>query len=441
MTDTEIFNLGTVGMMCTRQGLNVLSAGLAGERIVFTKLAIGDGILDVKSDSEYRNTVLNLTAMKNWRMDLPIVENVNKGDGTMLLHAIKTNAEIAEGFFAREQAVFAIDQSTGNEILYAYRNSGDNSSFLPSNTGPVAKTIDLGIVTVIQNAQNVEAILDASFAYVSLADFKLHVDSDHPHLNIPNHYGNVTATNAFWAANEDNHLYQISVDNARQAILGDAAELIPSLGKTIKDNQAKIDELKIISDAKNELGLDANMMIVEDFNPATEIDIFKVKVLSCAQNGKIIGVQSDEGIIVGQFYWISDGNNQELVQVTGAVYSTDYFHVELADRLTYAYNNNTVYLYRTTAFKGVETVDKKSVNWTPAASFKGISANIERVKFLDTSKKNRLALQIEGEGFVTKDGYFTLTNDEGTFTYTDGGDESQEWVTNEDMDELFARFS
>ena len=243
--------------------------------------------------------------------------------------------------------------------------------------------------------------------------------------------------------NQDNHLYQMSVENARQAILGDAAELIPSLGKTIKDNQSKIDELKIITDAKNELGLDANMMIVEDFNPVTEIDNFKVKVLSCAQNGKIIGVQTDEGIIAGQFYWISDGYNQELVQVTGSVYSTDYFHVELAERLTYAYNASTVYLYRTTAFKGVETVDKKSVSWTPSTSFKGISANIERVKILNTSKKNRAALQIQGEGFVTKDGYFTLTNDEGTFTYTEGGgdDENQEWVTDADMDELFSRFN
>ena len=442
MTDTEVFSLGTVGMLCTRQGLNVLSAGLAGERIVFTKLAIGDGILEVASDNEYRNAVLNLTEMKNWRMDLPIVENVNQGNGLMLLHAIKTNAEVAESFFAREQAVFAIDQSTGKEILYAYRNSGDNSSFLPSNTGPVAKTIDLGIVTVIQNAQNVEAILDQSFAYVSLADFKSHVDSEHPHLNTPNYYGKVTATNAFWVTNQDNHLYQMSVENARQAILGDAAELIPSLGKTIKDNQSKIDELKIISDAKNELGLNANMMIVEDFNPVTEIDMFKVKVLSCAQNGKIIGVQTDEGIITGQFYWISDGYNQELVQVTGSVYSTDYFHVELAERLTYAYNTNTVYLYRTTAFKNVATVDKKSVSWTPSTSFKGISANIERVKILDTSKKNRAALQIDGEGFVTKDGYFTLTNDEGEFEYIEGGgDEGQEWVTNEEMDELFSRFN
>ena len=443
MTDTEVFSLGTVGMLNTRQGLNVLSAGLAGERIVFTRLAIGDGILEAESETEYRGKILELTEMKNWRMDLPIVECTNQGNGLMLLHAIKPNAEVVEGFFAREQAVFATDQSTGKEILYAYRNSGDYSSFIPANTGPVSKTIDLGVVTVIQNAQNVEAILDTSFAYVALAEYRAHEESAHPHPNTPNFYGKVSATNAFWVTNEDNHIYQMSVDNARQMILGDAAELIPSLGKTIKDNQSKIDELKIISDAKNELGLDANMMIVEDFKPVTEIDTYKMKVLSCAQNGKIIGVQSDEGIIIGQFYWISDGFNQELVQVTGAVYSTDYYHVELAERLTYAYNTSAVYLYRSTVLNEAETVDKKTVQWTPAKSFKGIPANIEREKVLNTRKSNRDAFQITGEGFLTKDGYFTLTNDEGEFEYIEGGGDesgSQNWVTDEDINELFSRF-
>ncbi len=65
-TETATFNLGTVGMLCTRKGLNVLSAGLTGERIVFTKLAIGDGILDVTSDSEYRVAILDKTDMTNW---------------------------------------------------------------------------------------------------------------------------------------------------------------------------------------------------------------------------------------------------------------------------------------------------------------------------------------------------------------------------------------
>lgn len=437
-TETATFNYD-IGMLCTKLGLNVLSEGLTGERIIFSRVSIGDGILEVTSESEYRTVVLEMTDLINWRMDLPIAEITNRGDGTMLLHCIKTNAEVVESFFAREVGVWAIDIKTNQEVLYAYRNSNDRSSFIPSNTGVVAKTIDLGVVTVIQNATQVSAILSQDFAYVSMADYKIHVDAEHPHPNMPNYYGNVYDTNAFWAANHDKHLYQMSVDNTRHVILGDAAELIPSLGKTITDNQSKINTLKIISDAKNELGLDANMMIVEDFKPATEIDVFKLKVLSCAQNGKIIGVKSDEGIIAGQYYWISDGNNQELVKVIGAVYSTDYYHVELAERLTYGYNLSTVYLYRSTVLDNTATVDKKWLSWTPKYTFKGISANIERVNYLDTSQYNRAALNISGEGVVTRDGYFTLTNDEGSFEYTPDEDAGQAWVTQPDIDTLFAK--
>lgn len=436
-TATAVFNLGTVGMLCTKQGLNVLSAGLTGERILFTRLAIGDGILEVESDAEYRAKVLDMSEMINFRMTLPIVENVNQGDGTMLLHAIKPNAEVSEGFFSREQAVFAMDQTTGEEILYAYRNSGDTSSFIPSNTGPVEKVIDLGIVTVIQNAKNVDAVLDASFAYVSMADYKIHVDSEHPHLNTPNHYANVTATNKFWVTDEDNHLHQMSAENVRQVILGNEAAEISSLGRTITDTQDKVDALKIFSDAKNELGLDANVLLVEDFNPMTEIDALKVKVLSCAQNGRLIGVETDDGIILGQNYWISDGFSQELVKVTGVTYSTDYYHVQLAEGLTYGYNAETTYLYRTTITATTQVADKKEITWSPSTSFKGIQANIGREIIFNTSQSNKLALQIEGDGIVTRDGYFTLTNSEGSFVYSDTPTDELEYLSEEEIRRLF----
>ena len=116
-TETATFTLAKAGMLNTRQGLDVLAQGLLGETITFTKLAIGDGILNVTTEGDYREEILNLTSMLNWRMDLPIVEMKNQGDGRVLLHAIKPNADVAEGFFAREQAVFAIDPRTGEEIL------------------------------------------------------------------------------------------------------------------------------------------------------------------------------------------------------------------------------------------------------------------------------------------------------------------------------------
>ena len=160
MADTETFTLGSTGVLCTKQGLNVLSEGLTGERILFNRVAIGDGVMQAESISDYCQKVLDMTEMINWRMDIPIVEAKNLGNGEMLLHVINNNALVPEGFFARERAVFAIDPKTGKEILYAYINTGDASGFIPGNTGPVIKMIDFSVHTTIQNVKNVVAVID-----------------------------------------------------------------------------------------------------------------------------------------------------------------------------------------------------------------------------------------------------------------------------------------
>ena len=401
-TETTTFELGDVGVMCTRRGLNVLSAGLTGERILFSRVAIGDGRLNVATREEYNRTVLNMTEMVNWQMDLPIAECKNLGNGYMMLHVTKNNAEVPEGFFARERGVYAIDQQTGQEILYAYINTGDASSFIPSNTGPVSKIIDFSVYTVIQNASKVEVILDASFAYVGLQRFLDHVQSDHPHKNTPNFYGKVSDADRFWVTNFDNNLYQISVDNVKDILLSEVNE-------KLAENQRRIKELETVNQAKNELGLDANLMVVEDFNPATEIDNVMAKVISCARGGRLIGVENVEDIIVGRQYWIADGVNQEIVQIKGVAYSTDYYHVQLERALTYDYLDK-VYLYRTTFTN--ESADSKSISWS-GKSFKGIAANISRTLTLDTSQ----AFTIEGDGILTQDGYFSLTQDYGILGY------------------------
>lgn len=413
-TETATFSLAKMGMLNTAVGLDVLAEGLRGERIIFTKLAIGDGELNVTNEGEYRDAILNMTSMVNWRMDLPLVEIKNQGNGSVKIHAIKPNAEVAESFFAKEQAVFCLNPRTGKEILYAYRNSGVSSDFIPANTGPVTKMIDLTITTIIQNAQHVEAILDASFAYVALSEYKAHVDSEHPHPNTPNHYLNVTDADKFWVTNNDNHLHQMSVGNVKAMLLGDLTE-------KISDNESKLKELEIFTLAKNELGLDANLMIVEDFAPATEIDNFSVKVVSCARGGRLIGVESASDIVKGAYYWITDGVNQEMVQIKGVAYSTDYYHVTLEQALTYDYNVSTAKLYRTT-YTG-RLAEKKALSWS-GQTFKGIEANIERQLLLDTVNSNKGAFRISCDGYLTTDGYYTLTQDKGRMTT--GGTEVEE---------------
>ena len=428
MTDMEIesttYLMGSTGMLCTAEGLDVLSEGLLGKEILFTRVALGDGELSAESEEDYRAKVLNLTEMINWRIDVPIVEMTNQGNGKMLLHAMKDNAEITDSFFAREQAVFAKHPVTGKEILYSYRNSGDQSSFIANNLGPVARVLDIGLITVIQNAQNVNAVIDASFAYTAQKDFREHVTSEHPHPNTPNHYSDVADADHFWVTLNDSHLHKLSVDNARQILIGDTA---------VDD-----DDLKLLI-AEKELGLDCNVLIVDELNPPTELDEFTCKVVSCARGGRLIGIDSVDGITKGAYYWITDGVNQELIQVAGVAYGVDYYRVTLEVALTYDYTDAK--LYRTTYTD--KTGEKKFLKWIPRTVFTGIEANIERDIWADTTQANSAAVKIEGEGYMTSSGYMTLEKDfKGNYSSSTGNPGSEtggiqyEDITEEDIQDV-----
>lgn len=422
MTDTATFNIDAVGMLNTRLGLDVLSEGLLGKEILFTRVALGDGELAAESDEEYREKVLNLTELVNWKFDLPIAEMKNQGDGKVWLNAIKDNADIADGFFAREQAVFAKHPATGKEVLYSYRNSGDKSSYIPGNLGAVTKVINLGIYTVIQNAKNVNAIIDASFAYTSRTDFNSHVESEHPHPNTPNHFADVTNADHFWVTLNDNHLHKLSVDNARQILLD--------------GTNADDDALRLLI-AEKELGLECNVLMADELNPATELDEFTCKVVSCARGGRLIGIDTVDGIVKGAYYWIADGVNQELIQIAGVAYGTDYYRATLEVALTYDYNNAK--LYRTTYHD--KLVDKKYLKWIPRTVFNGIEANIERDVYADTTQANSAAVKIEGEGYMTQSGYMTLRKEfKGEYSSSTGNPGSEtggiiyEDITEADVD-------
>ena len=392
MTDTEIFELGTLGMLCTRQGLNVLSNGLAGAQILFTRGAIGDGILEVENETQYRQLILEMSEMINHKMDLPIIECVNQGGGTAFIHFLKDNAELEKGFFAREIALYAIDQATGEEILYAYRNSGDMSSFIPANTGPVTKVIELSITTVIQNAPDVKAILDNSFAYVSQRKFDDHVNAEHPHPNIPNHYENVSTTNAFWVANSDTDLHLMNLSDTKKLLLTD-------LDNSVAENDSRLYQLELFNQAKRDLGLDpVNFLLIEDFGEPSFVDSVTVQITSYVKGGKIIGVASVAGLVIGKKYIISDDDSAQLVTIKNISYANGYYRVETEEALQFDFLDNVK--FRRTTFFNTEDIDKRYFEWQPARGFTGISANEERELELDSA-------EIEGEGYI-QDGYFSL---------------------------------
>lgn len=376
-----------IGMRLTRAGSNLLAKGMLGKEIKFTRGALGSGEFDYETEA-----VFDLTEMRKYEMDIPI-ESIKKiGDGTVKIVCHKTNAEVYDGFPAREHAVFATDPDTGKEILYSYCNVGEEYSFIPSNNSPVTKDIKFSYVTIIRDAENVTAVLDLSFAYTSTTDFNDHINSKHPHPNTPNHFDDVTSTSRLWATDEDNHLHQISVNNLKEILRENTAET----------ETAVSDEGKIFR-ALNELGLNANLLIIEDFEGESVTDNYKIKVTSSAENGRLLGLESVDDLKTGAYYTISDGYNQEVVQIASIRYNISGYHAQLVNRLDNSYDWNATCLYRTTN----AGADKKVLSWK-AAGFGGVEANIARVLPLETAIENAQDFEISGDGILDVDGTFTL---------------------------------
>ena len=373
----------------TRLGKIALAKALTGKELKFIFVKIGDGDFDYDTES-----VFDVEDLRQYRMTLPLTSVKQLGDGTVYVKAKLSNAEVYDEFCAKEHGLYVQDPDTGEEILYGYKNDGEAYTFVPSNVGPAIMDIEVEYVIEISDAENVTAVIDLSVAYINTADFQEHIDAAHPHPNTPNHYDDVADADAIWVTDHDNHLHKMSVNNFKTQLREEVSE---TAEKTLSEEE-------IVARAKAELGLDANMLIVEDFKNPDTLDNFKIRVTSSAENGLLLGVESIDSLTTGSLYIISDGVNQEVVKVSSVVYNISGIHVRLSERLTYAYDWGSTYLYRT-AYSGSE---KAALIWTPDAGFGGVSANIARTITLNTSVDKANDFDIEGNGYLTVDGYFTL---------------------------------
>lgn len=383
--------MSSPGMRLTRAGKLALAASLTGKELNFRRIEIGSGDFDYETEN-----VADLTELRHFEMALPLTKVEVQGDGTCYLQAHLDNASVYQGFPAREHGLIAIDPITGEEILYSYRNSGDEYDFIPSNTGSAHKNIFVEYIVEIQDATEITATLDLSLSYVGTEDFDKHVNDKHPHPNAPSHYDDVTSTDAIWVADNDKHLHLMKLGNFKNL-------LAESEGATIPAARVLSDAEKIFN-AKTELGLDANMLIAEDFSEPDTVDSFKVRVTSSAENGRLLGVEDIEGIKTGAYYTLSDNINQEIVKIASLVHNISGYHARLAEPLLNSYDWQGAYLARTTT-GGAE---KKTLSWIPTAGFTGYEANIARTITLETQNDKKDDFEITDDGILTVDGFFTL---------------------------------
>lgn len=201
----------------TTAGLIVLAKGVAGQKINYTKIVLGDGCL------EEGQTPRTLTGVVSPKATVDITKLKINGDGTVAVGGIFTNGDETEGFYYRELGLYAEDPDPEvGEVLYCYGNCGDLAEWIPPTGGAtiVEKTID--IVTAIGTATNVTAYIPAD-AYATKEDYETY---------------KAIALAAQAIANE-------AIEIARQAVqtANEAKQATIDLNKAVTQNTSKIQTL------------------------------------------------------------------------------------------------------------------------------------------------------------------------------------------------------
>ena len=164
------------GTTLTNVGRDILTKALAGAKLTFSRIGIGDGVWDSGTNPE------QMVALKDEKKSLPIQELSVVGDGTTRLRFVLTNSGLTEGFFVREIGIFALDPDTQEEKLYAVAYA-ENPDFIPSDGVTKVESV-VDIYTVVSTAQSVTAVISDTVVLATKEDIKQHNESTSSHSDI-----------------------------------------------------------------------------------------------------------------------------------------------------------------------------------------------------------------------------------------------------------------
>lgn len=390
----------------TYQGLTLLAKAQTGQELHFTRVVMGDGtVLDGQD-------LRQLTGLVNPKLELPIQDVKVSGVGTTVMETKLKNINLTAGFFAKEVGIFALDGAT--EILYAVRNTGSDSEYIPAGGGSEVWDLIYDVVTVVDQATNITANINGDIAYVPRLDFNAHVESATPHLNAPSLKAAVTTTDKFWAqSNSDNHLHPMTVDDAKKLILGGDGSDITNMRSQIDQIGREQANMALALEAQ-QIYPDYNALLAEDFTNPDLVDQFSCAITSIVAGDDSIDVETLRGIVPGAWYTISDGVYQETCQVKSAVKNGSTYRLIMQSAIVNTYVSGQTYLYRSTA--EIQTSagqaegagDRRTALWQPTITWTGANANTTVTIPMSTTAANASDFTIAGDAAFTADGFVTL---------------------------------
>lgn len=160
------------GFVLTQTGQNLLAKAEEGKRLTFTKIELGDGQVQSGQD------ITKFTKLINTQLTVGISSVNAKGDGTVVISGIVSNASMKTGVWVREFGLFATVEG-GSEGLFAIMMD-TAPDYLPALTeGKAPITVDYNVVMGIGNASDVSVKVDpAGLVTVEVLNEKLTAESE-----------------------------------------------------------------------------------------------------------------------------------------------------------------------------------------------------------------------------------------------------------------------
>ena len=386
------------GMILTNAGRNLLAKALTGKQLLFTRAAIGNGDLGTRDPK-------TLTGLIAFKKELPIQSMRTAGTiGSAEVVLEMTNKGMTSGFFVKEYGLFARDPDTNSEILYSYRNMGAEAGYLEGDNGVDIISYTLSIVTVIDQAPNVTAIINNTNQYVTISRLEQRV------MDL---YANYAEPAGFWTFTDGDSLRirPATLAQARQALWGTA------------DVAGMNGRLERLEDALNQVILNLEILqgadekyshyMAEDFKDSSMLDTFSAAVTSIVAGDDSIDVAPIEGMIPGSLYTVTDGISKEVVQVESINIENGIQRIILTGKVAKTYILPSTQIYRTSARIDSQTAvgatARMKLSWEPTLVWKGTAASETFSVSAETTLNNSKAFTLSGGAVLNSSGLVSLS--------------------------------
>lgn len=364
-------------MTLTVAGYNLMARAINGEELHLSRVVFGDGELPEGVNLK------DLTALYSPKMELPIINKRIDGVGTCVLSAQIVNANVEEGFFAREVGVFATDMTNGEEVLYAVRNTGIYSEWIPASSSGVKLNHTYDIMIVVAQAENITVELSEPIGGISRAEFYEHTnDTENPHPGFLQHGGNVSEFTNFYVTRGNKAVMdRASIPDVRKALLGNNVSTLPIMNGRLSQLEIEMANLGIRMDAPPNLVVGAeepkdktavwlrvptyydteyansifvdldlsNMAFYDNFAPVEEVETLRVAANAITAGSRTIGVATLDGIKQGQWLTVTDGISSEEIQVKSSSRNDGILRIITTQDIVNTYRTESTVILRTTA--------------------------------------------------------------------------------------------